>query len=58
MQQPWVHGVQPRENDRSSTGFLPPEEFEVVADAFFAQPGVSVRGWETAQPSGRCCGAR
>jgi broad specificity phosphatase PhoE len=36
------------ENDRSSTGFLPPEEFEAVADQFFAYPDTSVRGWETA----------
>ncbi|MCA8902759.1 MAG: histidine phosphatase family protein [Hyphomonas sp.] len=36
------------ENDRSATGFLPPEEFEQVADAFFARPDDSVRGWETA----------
>ncbi|MCV3269960.1 histidine phosphatase family protein [Roseobacter sinensis] len=36
------------ENDRSATGFLPPDEFEQVADAFFAAPEVSVRGWETA----------
>lgn len=36
------------ENDRSSTGYLPREEFEAVADVFFAQPGESVRGWETA----------
>ncbi|WP_428002635.1 histidine phosphatase family protein [Acidovorax sp.] len=36
------------ENDRSSTGYLPLAEFETVADAFFAQPGQSVRGWETA----------
>jgi broad specificity phosphatase PhoE len=36
------------ENDRSATGFLPPEEFERVADQFFAQPAVSVRGWERA----------
>lgn len=36
------------ENDRSATGFLPPEEFEQVADAFFAEPERSVRGWETA----------
>lgn len=36
------------ENDRSATGFLPPEEFETVADQFFLQPDVSVRGWETA----------
>lgn len=36
------------ENDRSATGFLPPAEFESVADAFFADPAQSVRGWETA----------
>ena len=36
------------ENDRAATGFLPPLEFEAVADAFFAQPAVSIRGWERA----------
>jgi broad specificity phosphatase PhoE len=36
------------ENDRSSTGFLPPDEFERVADEFFARPEESVRGWERA----------
>jgi broad specificity phosphatase PhoE len=36
------------ENDRSATGFLPPPEFEQVADVFFARPDESVRGWETA----------
>jgi broad specificity phosphatase PhoE len=36
------------ENDRSATGFLPPEEFEQVADEFFRSPTVSVRGWERA----------
>ncbi len=36
------------ENDRSATGFLPPPEFEAVADAFFARPEESVRGWERA----------
>ena len=36
------------ENDRSSTGFLEPDEFETVATEFFAKPGVSVRGWERA----------
>ena len=36
------------ENDRSATGFLPPDEFEAVADAFFAAPQESVRGWERA----------
>lgn len=37
------------ENDRSATGFLPPEEFEKVADKFFAEPSRSVLGWETAE---------
>lgn len=37
------------ENDRSSTGFLPPEAFERMADRFFATPDQSAEGWETAQ---------
>lgn len=36
------------ENDRSATGFLPPPEFEAVADWFFANPHKSIRGWERA----------
>lgn len=36
------------ENDRSATGFLIPQEFEAVANEFFAQPDVSIRGWERA----------
>ncbi len=36
------------ENDRSSTGFLAPEDFERLADRFFAEPDTSVEGWETA----------
>ncbi len=36
------------ENDRTATGFLPPVEFEALADAFFARPEQSVRGWERA----------
>jgi broad specificity phosphatase PhoE len=36
------------ENDRSSTGYLPKPEFEATADAFFARPKESVRGWERA----------
>src|ERR1700692_2408959 len=36
------------ENDRSATGFLPQDEFEAVADQFFAQPLVSIQGWERA----------
>jgi broad specificity phosphatase PhoE len=36
------------ENDRSATGFLVPDEFEVVANQFFAQPDISIRGWERA----------
>ena len=36
------------EIDRSVPGFLPPAEFELVADACFARPDVSARGWEPA----------
>jgi broad specificity phosphatase PhoE len=36
------------ENDRSATGFVPPNEFEKLADAFFANPHESIRGWERA----------
>lgn len=36
------------EMDRSSTGFLPPTEFERLADAFFARPHESACGWERA----------
>ncbi|MFL4471176.1 histidine phosphatase family protein [Tateyamaria armeniaca] len=36
------------ENDRSATGYLPGAEFEKMADAFFADPEVSTRGWERA----------
>lgn len=36
------------ENDRTATGFLPPAEFEAVADRFFADPAASVHGWERA----------
>jgi len=36
------------ENDRSATGYLPKQEFETTADAFFAHPQESVRGWEPA----------
>jgi broad specificity phosphatase PhoE len=42
-----------RENDRSSTGFLPPKEFEEVADEFFSKPEESVRGWESAADAQR-----
>lgn len=41
------------ENDRSATGYLPPAEFEAVADAFFARPDESVRGWEPAHAAQR-----
>lgn len=36
------------ENDRSATGFLPPDMFEATADRFFAEPEQSVDGWERA----------
>ena len=37
------------ENDRSATGYLPEPEFQATADAFFAAPDQSIRGWETAR---------
>lgn len=37
------------ENDRSATGYLPPDEFWPVVKDFFANPTRSIRGWETAQ---------
>lgn len=37
------------ENDRSATGYLPPEEFWPVVAEFFARPDESVRGWATAR---------
>lgn len=36
------------ENDRSATGYLPEAEFQQVANAFFADPAHSARGWERA----------
>ena len=36
------------ENDRSATGFLAPDEFDAVVNQFFAQPHISVTGWERA----------
>jgi hypothetical protein len=37
------------ENDRSSTGYLPQDAFQAMADAFFARPDARVRGWESAR---------
>jgi broad specificity phosphatase PhoE len=36
------------ENDRSATGYLPNDQFQRLADRFFAVPDQSVRGWERA----------
>jgi len=36
------------ENDRSATGYLPRNEFEAGANAFFREPQNSFCGWETA----------
>ena len=36
------------ENGRSATGYLAAPEFERLADAFFANPNLSARGWERA----------
>lgn len=46
------------ENDRSATGYLPEAEFQTMADAFFARPHESVRGWErAAEAQARIVGA-
>jgi len=37
------------ENDRNSTGFLEPKEFEKVATQFFTYPEQSIHGWESAK---------
>lgn len=37
------------ENDRSSTGYLPHDDFQAMADAFFERPDASVKGWERAR---------
>jgi len=36
------------ENDRSSTGYLPGEQFEAVVERFFADPAHGPDGWESA----------
>ena len=41
------------ENDRSATGYLAPPEFEATAEAFFARPEESIRGWERAADAQR-----
>ena len=41
------------ENDRTSTGYVGPERFEQLADAFFASPDDSAEGWETARAAQR-----
>lgn len=41
------------ENDRSATGYLPPEQFEAMADRFFANPDIEVSGWESAADAQR-----
>lgn len=45
------------ENDRLATCFLPPDIFEAAADAFFAAPDASFRGWETARAAQARIGA-
>jgi len=41
------------ENDRTSTGYLAPDEFQFTADLFFAHPDESIRGWEPARTAQR-----
>lgn len=45
---PVTTNAQLGENDRSATGYLPPDKFETAADQFFANPDVSIHGWERA----------
>jgi broad specificity phosphatase PhoE len=44
------HHVLPElgENDRTASGYIPEPEFSRVAEAFFANPTQSIRGWATA----------
>ena len=41
------------ENDRSATGYLPPEEFEITSNLFFKHPKEEIRGWESANNAQR-----
>jgi broad specificity phosphatase PhoE len=50
---PLVLDDQLGETDRSATGFVPPAQFEALADEFFARPDDSVSGWETARDAQR-----
>lgn len=45
----FIQDPQCDENERSALGFVPPEQFEKVADQFFAEPDKSTFGWETAR---------
>jgi broad specificity phosphatase PhoE len=45
---PVTHHGDLGENDRSSTGYLPPTAFEATADRFFAEPDKSASGWARA----------
>jgi broad specificity phosphatase PhoE len=42
-----VVGEGTHENVRTSTGILPASEFEAALDALYANPDVSIHGWET-----------
>lgn len=53
-----LHDARLCENDRSSTGFLQPEDFERHVEALFGQPDKSVSGWETAQDANAVLSAR
>lgn len=41
------------ENDRSATGYLPPDEFDSMVERFFGAPDESVSGWERATDAQR-----
>lgn len=40
-------------NDRTATGYLPPDEFEMTAHLFFKHPKEEIRGWESASNAQR-----
>ncbi len=46
---PLVQHADLGENDRSATGYLPPEAFWPMVDRFFGAPDLSADGWETAR---------
>ena len=51
--QPFESDDMLRENERSATGYVGPETFDVLFNAMFARPDESAGGWETARATQR-----